>query len=103
MLPERMFRTDGRREIPSRTYERLLATIMAQARRSGSVAPVLALQAVKAMRKLCDELEYEAVAIARGCGWSWAAVGQVLGISASGAHRRFAQQGAKQRKRRPRA
>jgi hypothetical protein len=103
MLPEKTFRTDGRREVRSRTYERLLATIMAQARRSYSVEPVLALRAVKEMRALCDELEYEAVAIARGYGWSWAAVGEALGISASGAHRQFAQQGAKPRKRRPKS
>lgn len=103
ILPDRMFRTDGRREIPSRTFERLLATIMNQARRSGSIEPVLGLRAVREMRKLCDELEYEAVAIARGYGWSWASVGDALKISASAAHRRFARQGAKPRKRRPRS
>jgi hypothetical protein len=101
VLPERKYRTDGRREIFSRTYEHLLATIMAQARRSDTVEPVLALHAVKAMRRLCDELEYEAVAIARGCGWSWNDVGAALGLSASGAHRQFARESAEPRKRRP--
>jgi hypothetical protein len=103
MLPERVFRTDGRRERVSRTYERLLATIMAQARRSSNIEPVLALRAVREMRRLCDVLEYEAVAIARGCGWSWADVGAALGISTSGAHRQFAREIPEPRKRRPKS
>jgi hypothetical protein len=100
MLPERVFRTDGRAELSSAKIEELLHRLMAEARRSGSVAPVLALRAARSMRRLCDELEYEAVAIARACGWPWRDVGAALGISESGAHRRFARDGAKPRQRR---
>jgi hypothetical protein len=87
---ERVCRTDGSSALSQGEYEELLLRIQAQLRKSGAVSPVLALESAKAMRGLCDELEYEAVAIARGFGWSWRDIGESLGLSESGAHRRFA-------------
>jgi hypothetical protein len=42
-------------------------------------------------------------AIARSCGWSWRALGETLGVSASALHRRFARNTPEPRLRRPRA
>ena len=101
MLPHRVFRTDGRNELSAEQLMKRLRRILYTARRSRSVEPVVALQAAKAMRRACDEFEYEAVAIARGCGWPWRAVAEVLGISESTAHRRFARSDPKPPRRRP--
>ncbi len=102
VLPEQVSRTDGTMEHTSDAIEELALTIMAQARRARAVAPVFALESAKAMRRLCDLLEYEAVAIARGYGWSWRDVGETLGVSESAAHRRFAR-AELPRKRRPKS
>ena len=87
---DRICRTDGTSEIAADELEELLLRVRVQAKRARTVSPSVALDAARAMRRLCDELEYEAVAIARGCGWSWLDIGEALGISESGAHRRFA-------------
>jgi hypothetical protein len=88
--PDRVFRTDGSDTIPSDGYEETLLRIRAQTLRTGALAPGLALEGAATMRRLCDELEYEAVAFARGHGWSWRDIGDALGMTESGAHRRFA-------------
>jgi hypothetical protein len=88
---ERVVRTAGTSVLPPGEYEELLLRIAEQIRRAKSLSPVLALDGAKEMRRLCDALEYEAVALARGCGWPWRDIGSALGISESGAHRRFAQ------------
>ena len=52
-------------------------------------SPYHALQAVVILRKKVDELEREAVEIARTNEWSWRDVGAMFGISASAAYRRY--------------
>ncbi len=56
----------------------------------GPEDPEAALAAVVALRRLASRLEVEAVAEAVGRGWTWAQVGEALGISAQAAHKRFA-------------
>jgi hypothetical protein len=85
-----VFRTDGANTLPSDEYAEALLRIRDQTVRTGALAPRLALERAAAMRRLCDELEYEAVAFARGHGWSWRDIGDALGMTESGAHRRFA-------------
>jgi hypothetical protein len=97
---ERICRTDGTDELSADEYEELLLRVRAQAQHARTMSPAVALDGAKAMRRRCDELEYEAVAIARGCGWSWRDIGDALGISESGAHRRFAGSLAPRRRRR---
>jgi hypothetical protein len=52
--------------------------------------PETALAAVVALRRKANQLEVEAVVEAIGQGWTWAAVGEALGISAQAAHKKFA-------------
>jgi hypothetical protein len=52
--------------------------------------PEAALAAVAALRRLAGQLESEAVAEAIAQGWTWAEVGQALGISGQAAHKKFA-------------
>ncbi|NHC44509.1 helix-turn-helix domain-containing protein [Motilibacter aurantiacus] len=49
-----------------------------------------ALAAVVALRRLANQLESAAVAHAIGAGWTWAEVGQALGISPQAAHKKLA-------------
>ena len=56
----------------------------------GPEDPEAALAAVVALRRLASRLEVEAVVEAVGRGWTWAQVGEALGISAQAAHKRFA-------------
>lgn len=51
-----------------------------------------ALAAVVALRRLAGQLEAEAVAEAIAQGWTWAQVGEVLGISAQAVHKKFARE-----------
>lgn len=53
-------------------------------------SPEAALAAVVALRRRANQLEVEAVVEAIALGWTWAAVGQALGISAQAAHKKFA-------------
>jgi hypothetical protein len=90
-LPDRVFRTDGADTLSSDEFEEVLLRIREQTiRTGGALAAGLALERAATMRRLCDELEYEAVAYARGLGWSWRGVGDAFGMTESGAHRRFA-------------
>ena len=52
--------------------------------------PAAALAAVVALRRLASRLESEAVGEAIAQGWTWAQVGEALGISAQAAHKKFA-------------
>jgi hypothetical protein len=50
--------------------------------------PTIALQAVAALKRRVEDLEADAVALAKSLGWSWRDVGDVLGMSRSGAQKR---------------
>ena len=52
--------------------------------------PESALAAVVALRRLAGQLEIRAVIEAIAQGWTWAQVGEALGISAQAAHKKFA-------------
>jgi len=56
----------------------------------GPEDPEAALAAVVALRRLAGRLESEAVGEAIAQGWTWAQVGEALGISAQAAHKKFA-------------
>ncbi|WP_369138514.1 RNA polymerase subunit sigma-70 [Modestobacter versicolor] len=56
----------------------------------GPERPEAALAAVVALRRLAGRLEVAAVVEAIGQGWTWAQVGEALGISAQAAHKKFA-------------
>jgi len=50
--------------------------------------PAAGLAAVAALRTLVDELETLHVENARGCGWSWQAIADVLGVTRQSAHKK---------------
>lgn len=52
--------------------------------------PDEAFAAVVALRRLAAALEHEAVRSALDQGWTWARIGQSLGMTAQGAHKRLA-------------
>lgn len=52
--------------------------------------PEAALAAVVSLRRAAARLEVTAVTEAIGQGWTWAQVGEALGITAQAAHKRFA-------------
>lgn len=52
--------------------------------------PGAALAAVVAMRRLANQLERAAVVHALREGWTWAQIGQALGVSAQAAHKKLA-------------
>lgn len=56
----------------------------------GPEDPEAAFAAVVALRRLAGRLEITAVVEAIARGWTWAQVGQALGISAQAAHKKFA-------------
>lgn len=89
-LPDRVFRTDGAGPLPPDEYREALIRIREQARWEPVVSPAPALERARTVRRLCDALEYKAVAFARGFGWSWRDIGDAFGMTESGAHRRFA-------------
>jgi DNA-directed RNA polymerase specialized sigma24 family protein len=51
--------------------------------------PETALAAVIALRRTANQLERAAVVQAILQGWTWAEVGQALGVSAQAAHKKF--------------
>jgi hypothetical protein len=57
----------------------------------------LALAAVVALRRLANQLERSAVDHAIRQGWTWAQVGQALGVSAQAAHKKLAHRAETQR------
>lgn len=52
--------------------------------------PAEALAAVLALRRMADQLEYEAVDRAVAQGWTWAQVAEALGVTRQAAHKRHA-------------
>ena len=48
-----------------------------------------ALTAVVGLRRMADELEQQAVALALQNGWSWSQIAELLGVSKQAAHRRL--------------
>ena len=56
----------------------------------GPEDPEAALAAVVALRRLASRLEVLAVIEAIAQGWTWAQVGEALGVSAQAAHKKFA-------------
>ena len=52
--------------------------------------PAAALAAVVALRRLANQLEQAAVAQAIADGWTWAQVGQALGVTPQAAHKKNA-------------
>jgi hypothetical protein len=52
--------------------------------------PEAAFAAVVALRRLASRLELAAVVEANAQGWTWAQVGEALGISGQAAHKKFA-------------
>ena len=99
MLPEREFYADGRTKIDHDEFFDLVHKILFLERRASRVDPTTAVMAVKALRSLTDQLEHEAIAIARRYGWSWRSVGAVLGVDASALHKRYARNTVPKRKR----
>ena len=92
--------TDGRfYELPDRRVpyddfdpteqERLAAVVARLAPRAANGSPMLALQAVSALRRRVDDLEREVVALARARSWSWRDIADMLGVHRSTVHRRF--------------
>lgn len=60
------------------------------AERAASQDPAVGLQAVAALRRLADQLEALQVSNARAQGWSWDAIGALLGVSKQAVHRKHA-------------
>ena len=52
--------------------------------------PAVGLRAVAALRRLADQLEALQVGNARGQGWSWDAIGALLGVSKQAVHKKHA-------------
>jgi DNA-directed RNA polymerase specialized sigma24 family protein len=52
--------------------------------------PAIGLRAVRALRELAERLESLQVANARGLGWSWQEIAQVLGVSRQAVHKKHA-------------
>ena len=52
--------------------------------------PAAALAAVVALRRLANQLEGPAVAHAIDTGWTWAQVGQALGVTPQAVHKKHA-------------
>jgi hypothetical protein len=52
--------------------------------------PAIGLRAVAALRRLADQLEALQVRNARAQGWSWDAIGALLGVSKKAVHKKHA-------------
>lgn len=60
------------------------------AEQATSQDPAVGLRAVAALRRLADQLEALQVGNARAQGWSWEAIGALLGVSKQAVHKRHA-------------
>jgi len=63
-------------------------TAAAVAEQAASRDPAVGLRAVAALRRLADQLEALQVRNARERGWSWEAIGAVLGVSRQAVHKK---------------
>lgn len=52
--------------------------------------PRVGLRAVRALRRLLEQLESSQVASARAQGWSWQEIAEVLGVSRQAVHKKHA-------------
>ena len=52
--------------------------------------PAVGLRAVAALRRLADQLEALQVGNARAQGWSWEAIGALLGVTKQAVHKKYA-------------
>ena len=60
------------------------------AERATSQDPAVGLRGVAALRQLADQLEALQVGNARAQGWSWDAIGALLGVSKQAVHKKHA-------------
>jgi len=60
------------------------------AEQATSQDPEVGLRAVAALRRLADQLEALQVGNARAQGWSWDAIGALLGVSKQAVHKKHA-------------
>jgi len=60
------------------------------AEQATSTDPAVGLRAVAALRRLADQLETLQVRSARAQGWSWDAIGALLGVSKQAVHKKHA-------------
>jgi hypothetical protein len=60
----------------------------AVAEQAASRDPAVGLRAVAALRRLADQLETLQVGNAREQGWSWEAIGALLGVSKQAVHKK---------------
>jgi hypothetical protein len=58
------------------------------AEQAASRDPAVGLRAVAALRRLADQLEALQVRNAREQGWSWEAIGAVLGVTRQAVHKK---------------
>jgi hypothetical protein len=58
------------------------------AEQAASRDPAVGLRAVAALRRLAEQLEALQVRNARAQGWSWEAIGAVLGVSKQAVHKK---------------
>ncbi|MCY7373895.1 MAG: hypothetical protein LH461_09410 [Spirochaetaceae bacterium] len=59
------------------------------AEQAASNDPAVGLQAAGALRRLAERLEAVQVRNARAQGWSWEAIGAVLGVSRQAVHKKY--------------
>ena len=57
---------------------------------AASADPRVGLRAVRALRRLLEQLETSQVASARAQGWSWQEIAEVLGVSRQAVHKKHA-------------
>jgi len=63
--------------------------VAAQAERSTSPDPEVALRAVARLRRLTAQLEADQVAAARRAGWTWQEIALGLGVTKQSVHRKY--------------
>jgi DNA-directed RNA polymerase specialized sigma24 family protein len=56
---------------------------------TAALDPAAGLRAVLALRRLAERVEAEQVALARGQGWSWQQIADVLGITRQSVHAKY--------------
>jgi hypothetical protein len=90
MWYKREFYADGRRTVERDRQLELAKEIGAIAANVADEPLRHALASIVELRRVSDQLEQELVAYARSVGWSWRAIADVLGVTVSTTHRRFA-------------
>ena len=101
-VPPRRFYTTNPPPFDPTKHQALTITIFGLLPWAASESPWTALKHVRMLRERLDELEREAVGLARSHRWSWKAISDVLGTHRSALHRRFAKAEITSRTRRSR-